>query len=197
MGSITITSGTLRGRRIQTPEGSQTRPLLTRLRKSLADILRPRLAQARLLDLFGGSGAIAFELLSNGAAAAVVVELTPKTAELIRLNARSLGVAQAVEVVQGDGIAAIEGLSRKKEAFDIVIVAPPYGLGLQQKAVAALARHPLIETRWGHYCAARGAGASGCAARWACPCAHAGAMAARCSTFMQQGASGVQPLQKA
>jgi len=145
MGSITITSGTLRGRRIQTPEGSQTRPLLTRLRKSLADILRPRLAQARLLDLFGGSGAIAFELLSNGAAAAVVVELAPKTAELISLNARSLGVAQSVEVVQGDGIAAIEGLSRKKEAFDIVIVAPPYGLGLQQKAVAALARHPLLK----------------------------------------------------
>ena len=145
MGVITITSGVLRGRRIQTPEGSETRPLLTRLRKSLADILRPRLAQARLLDLFGGSGAIAFELLSNGAAAAVVVELTPKTAELIRLNARSLGVAQAVEILQGDGVAALEGLARKKDAFDIIIVAPPYGLGLQQKAVAALARQPLLK----------------------------------------------------
>jgi 16S rRNA (guanine966-N2)-methyltransferase len=145
MGAVTITSGTLRGRRIQTPEGSQTRPLLTRLRKSLADILRPRLAQARLLDLFGGSGAIAFELLSNGAAAAVVVELTPKTAELIRLNARSLGVAQTVEVLQGDGIASLERLAGKKEAFDIVIVAPPYGLGLQQKAVEALACQPVLK----------------------------------------------------
>lgn len=145
MGSITITSGTLRGRRIQTPEGSQTRPLLTRLRKSLADILRPRLAQARVLDLFGGSGAIAFELLSNGAAAAVVVELTPKTASLIKLNAQALGVAQAVEVVQGDGVASLGSLARKKEAFDIVIVAPPYGLGLQQKAVAAFARHSLLK----------------------------------------------------
>ena len=50
-----------------------------------------------------------------------------------------------VEVVQGDGIAAIEGLSRKKEAFDIVIVAPPYGLGLQQKAIASLARYPILK----------------------------------------------------
>ena len=145
MGSITITSGSLRGRRIQTPEGAETRPLLTRLRKSLADILRPRLAGVRLVDLFGGSGAIAFELLSNGAASAVIVELNRKTAELVRTNARSLGLEAAVEVVDGDGVAAVQGLCRKKDAFDIIIVAPPYGLGLQQQAVAALARHRLLK----------------------------------------------------
>ena len=146
MGSITITSGTLRSRCIQTPEGRQTRPLLTRLRKSLADVLRPRLAQARLLDLFGGSGAIAFELLSNGAASAVIVELNPKTAELVRQNARSLGLEAAVEVVLGDGVAAMQGLAREKDSFDIIIVAPPYGLGLQQKAIDGLARQPLLKT---------------------------------------------------
>ena len=145
MGFITINSGSLRGRRIRTPEGSQTRPLLTRLRKSLADILRPRLAGVRLLDLFGGSGAIAFELLSNGAASAVIVELNPKTAELIRANARSLGLEASVEVVGCDGVAAVQGLGRKKDAFDIIIVAPPYGLGLQQQAVAALASHRLLK----------------------------------------------------
>ena len=146
MGAITITSGTLRGRRLKTPEGSQTRPLLTRLRKSLADILRPQLAQCRLLDLFGGSGAIAFELLSNGAAAAVIVELNAKTAGLIRENAKTLGIEAAVEVFQGDGIATLAALARKKDAFDIIIVAPPYGLGLQQKAIDSLARHPLLKT---------------------------------------------------
>ncbi len=145
MGSITITSGSFRGRRIQTPEGAETRPLLTRLRKSLADILRPRLAGVRLVDLFGGSGAIAFELLSNGAASAVIVELNRKTAELVRTNARSLGLEAAVEVVSGDGVAAVQGLCRKKDSFDIIIVAPPYGLGLQQQAVAALARHRLLK----------------------------------------------------
>ena len=145
MGSITITSGSLRGRRLKTPEGVETRPLLTRLRKSLADILRLRLAQSRLLDLFGGSGAIAFELLSNGAAAAVIVELNAKTAGLIRENAKTLGIEAAVEVFQGDGIATLDALARKKDTFDIIIVAPPYGLGLQQQAVAALARHRLLK----------------------------------------------------
>jgi len=145
VGFITITSGSLRGRRIQTPEGSQTRPLLTRLRKSLADILRPRLPDTRILDLFGGSGAIAFELLSNGAAAAVIVELSTKTAELIKTNARDLGIASAVEVAPGDGIAAVAALARKKDGFDIIIVAPPYGLGLQRTALAALASQPLLK----------------------------------------------------
>lgn len=144
MGFITITSGSLRGRRIQTPEGGQTRPLLTRLRKSLADILRPRLPGTRILDLFGGSGAIAFELLSNGAATAVIVELGLKTAELITTNARNLGIASSVQVLPGDGIAAVAALAGKKEGFDIIIVAPPYGLGLQHKAVAALAAHRIL-----------------------------------------------------
>ena len=146
MGSITITSGSLRGRRLKTPEGVETRPLLTRLRKSLADILRLRLAQSRLLDLFGGSGAIAFELLSNGAAAAVIVELNAKTAGLIRENAKTLGIEAAVEVFQGDGIATLDALARKKDTFDIIIVAPPYGLGLQQQAIDSLGRHPLLKT---------------------------------------------------
>jgi len=146
MGAITITAGTLRGRRLKTPEGSQTRPLLTRLRKSLADILRPRLAKSRLLDLFGGSGAIAFELLSNGAAAAVIVELNAKTAGLIRENAKMLGIEAAVEVFQGDGVATLAALARKKDSFDIIIIAPPYGLGLQQKAIDSLARQRLLKT---------------------------------------------------
>ena len=67
MGSIQIVSGTLRGRTILTPAEDTTRPLLSRLRKTLADILRPSLQGTAVLDLFGGSGAIAFELLSNGA----------------------------------------------------------------------------------------------------------------------------------
>ena len=144
MGIMHITSGRLRGRKVETPEGVETRPLLTRLRKSLADILRPGLQGARVLDLFGGSGAVAFELISNGAAEAVVVEKNPGTAELIRRNAGALGVGEDVEVLKGDGIQALSGLAGRGEKFDIVVVAPPYGLGLQQNAVDALGAHRVL-----------------------------------------------------
>lgn len=143
MGEIRITSGRFRGRKIATPEGDATRPLLTRLRKSLADILRPRLPGARLLDLFGGSGAIALELLSNGAKSAVIVELSPSAAKRVGENVQHLG-AQA-EVLVGDAIAAIERLAARGERFGLILVAPPYGQGLQARAMDALCVHPLHE----------------------------------------------------
>lgn len=144
MGTLRITSGRLRGRTVDTPEGVETRPLLTRLRKSLADILRPRLPGASILDLFGGSGAIAFELLSNGAARALVVELSSKASDLIRRNAAALGEADRVEVRAGDGLEVARALAERGETFDVVVVAPPYGRDLHRSALHVLDDHPLL-----------------------------------------------------
>lgn len=144
MGSLQIVSGTLRGRSIQTPAEDTTRPLLSRLRKTLADILRPRLQNAAVLDLFGGSGAIAFELLSNGASSAEIVELHPPAAALVRSNAERLGLQDRVQVHCGDALHMIDRLAESGRCFDIILVAPPYGQGLQQQAVRELACASLL-----------------------------------------------------
>ena len=144
MGVLHITSGRLKGRKLRSPEGTKTRPLLTRLRKSLADILRPRLAGARVLDLFGGSGAVGFELLSNGASSAVLVEISSATAELIRQNARDLNILADVKAFQGDGIEAVSRLAGQEEEFDVIVVAHPYGRGLQQSAIDELGAHRVL-----------------------------------------------------
>jgi 16S rRNA (guanine966-N2)-methyltransferase len=144
MGSVQIVSGTLRGRTVLTPSKKTTRPLLSRLRKTLADILRPNLQGARMLDLFGGSGAIAFELLSNGAESAEIVELHAPAAELIRRNAEHLGLQARVRVHCGDALQMIDRLAESSSCFDIILVAPPYGLGLQQQAVNRLASCSLL-----------------------------------------------------
>lgn len=143
-GGLRIASGSLRGRRVRTPPGQDTRPLLTRLRKALADILRPRLPGARVLDLFGGSGAIGFELLSNGAASAVFGERDEPTASLIRANASDLGVGPRVEVFAADALRLVGELSSRGARFDLVVVAPPYGQGLQALALEALDRGGLL-----------------------------------------------------
>jgi len=144
MGKIQIVSGELRGRSIQTPGEETTRPLLSRLRKTLADILRPRLPGASVLDLFGGSGAIAFELLSNGAARAEIVELHPPAAALVRTNAEHLGLQGRVQVYCGDALRMLARLAESERRFDIIVVAPPYGKCLQQQAVNALAPSGLL-----------------------------------------------------
>ena len=147
MGNVRIVSGKFKGRKITTPAGTSTRPLLSRLRKSLTDILRPNLSQARVLDLFGGSGAIAFEFLSNGAATAVIVEREPHTAQLIRNNAQALCLEKAVEVYTGDALAAITCFEQRGDAFDIIIVAPPYGHGLQHQTLQRLASSMLLDEK--------------------------------------------------
>ena len=144
MGWVRITSGRLKGRKVTTPAGAATRPLLTRLRKSLADILRPRLPGAGVLDLYGGSGAIVFELISNGAARAVVVEIHRRTAELIRRTAGELGLGAAVIVHHGDALEAVEALAGRGQKFDIIIIAPPYNRGLQPKTLDSLADGRLL-----------------------------------------------------
>ncbi len=145
MGAVTITSGVLRGRKIKTPPGSATRPLLTRLRKSLADMLRPVLPGTAVLDLFGGSGAIAFELISNGAASACIVELRRQTAELICSNARNLGIAGLITCHTGDGVAEAERLGKQHRRFDVIIIAPPYGLHLHERALEAVSAAQLLQ----------------------------------------------------
>lgn len=142
MGMVRITSGRLRGRAVETPDGEGTRPLLSRLRKSLADVLRPRLPDARVLDLFGGSGAVAFELLSNGAREATLVELDDDAARRIEANASRLGVRANVH--HGDALKTIPVLGRRGEQFDVVVVAPPYGTDLQQRALDALQDQRLL-----------------------------------------------------
>lgn len=139
---LRITSGRYRGRALSSPEGEGTRPLLTRLRKSLADILRPKIQGAKLLELFGGTGAISFELLSNGADEAHLVELDPKAAAIITANAKKLGAKATVAT--GDALKRIELLHRSDRTFDLVIVAPPYGKGLQKSAMDALAAFPIL-----------------------------------------------------
>lgn len=140
---LRITSGRYRGRSLISPEGEGTRPLLTRLRKSLADILRPRLQGAKLLELFGGTGAISFELISNGADEAHIIELDPSAAAIISENAKKLGAKAAVTT--GDAIKRIELLHRSGRSYDIVIVAPPYSKGLQAAAMEALAAHAVLK----------------------------------------------------
>lgn len=116
---------------------------MSRLRKSLADILRPKLQGTRVLDLFSGSGAICFELLSNGAESAVLIEKSPKSAAYIRKNALALG-AEA-KVIENDCLKVIPNLSGAGERFDVIIVAPPYGLELQSAAMKALVQNPLLK----------------------------------------------------
>ena len=118
-----IIGGTARGKTLVAPEGLDTRPTSDRLREALFNILAPRVPDARVLDLFGGTGALSAEALSRGAAYAAVVDLAPQAARAIRKNCDLKGVSGRAEVFECDWRKAV---GRLRGPFDIVFLDPPY-----------------------------------------------------------------------
>ena len=116
----------MRGRRIHAPRGERTRPTSGRLKKSLFDVLAGRLPGARVLDLYAGSGSLAFEALSRGASEAVAVERNRKACESIRRNALELRLAERVEVLAMAVSSALSKLRHRGDRFDVVFADPPY-----------------------------------------------------------------------
>lgn len=115
-----VSGGDLRGRRLAAPRGA--RPTTERVREAVFSILGG-VGGARVLDLFCGSGALAVEALSRGAASAVLVDTDPRAA---RANVEALDLGERATVVRAD---ACRWLDRASEgAFDLVLCDPPYGL---------------------------------------------------------------------
>lgn len=135
---IRIIAGTWRSRQLESPAGRCTRPTAGRTREALFSMLAARLGGFEglaVLDLFAGSGALALEALSRGAAEACLVETDPAAARASESNIRRLG-AEA-RVLRLDATR----LPPATRAFDLVLLDPPYGRGLADAALAsALAR---------------------------------------------------------
>ena len=86
-----IIAGELKGRRLKTPDWAGLRPTSDRLRETLFNILAPRIAGARVLDGYAGTGAVGIEALSRGAAHVTFVEQDRRAVQLIETNLRALG----------------------------------------------------------------------------------------------------------
>lgn len=129
---IRITGGELRGRKIPVPKGRDVRPTTDKVRLALGNMLAGEFDGARVLDLFAGTGSLAFEAASRGASEVVLVEKNRKYASLIRLAAESLGLDGRVKVVNTDAFRTSNILKEKGE-FDIIFMDPPYEMFFREK----------------------------------------------------------------
>jgi 16S rRNA (guanine(966)-N(2))-methyltransferase RsmD len=121
-----VSGGELRSREIHVPGGRAVRPTPGRVREALFSIVGERVRDARVLDLFAGTGAIGFEALSRGAAHATFVEAHASTAARIRDTAKRLGVADRATVVAATAERAARTLAGP---FDFVYADPPFAAG--------------------------------------------------------------------
>jgi pantetheine-phosphate adenylyltransferase len=138
-----VIGGSARGRRLQgPPSGAATRPTSDKVREALFNVLGPRVQGARVLDAFAGTGALGIEALSRGAAHATFVEASRALCETIGKNLAAAGFADRATVLCRDVRRAGAALGR--EPYDLVLIDPPYGLGLEAAAVEVLLRGELL-----------------------------------------------------
>ena len=121
-----IIAGSMRSRTIVAPKGTDTRPTLDRTRESLFNMISGDCREARVLDLYGGSGALALESISRGAQSAVVCDCSREAAKAIRQNIEMLKVADRVRFLFMQDLQAVALLGREKAQFDLVFLDPPY-----------------------------------------------------------------------
>jgi 16S rRNA (guanine966-N2)-methyltransferase len=142
-----IVGGRLKGRVLAAPSSRAIRPTSDRLRESIFDILEHRypghLADARVADLFAGSGALAIEALSRGARFALFVDSGAEARALLRANVEALGLGGVTRIWRAD--ATKLGSAPAAGAFALAFLDPPYGQGLAGPALAALVEGGWLE----------------------------------------------------
>jgi len=141
---LKIIGGKFSGRSIASVPGERTRPPLARVRGAVTNILKDYIPGAQVLDLFAGTGSYSIELLSRGAAFATMIDVSPKAISVLRKNVAKLGLEGCTQIIPGDALALIPRLSRQGRQYDIILSAPPYFTGLDQKSMDLLGVSPLL-----------------------------------------------------
>ena len=135
-----VVGGRLKGRNLASPVARDIRPTADRLRESVFNILVHAYddpsQDARVLDLFAGTGALGIEAVSRGAKFTLFVDNGAEARALLRNNVEALGLGGVTKVYRRD--ATDLGPAHPVEPFSLVFLDPPYGKGLAEKALASL-----------------------------------------------------------
>ena len=138
-----VISGSARGRRLKELPGLDTRPTTDKVKESVFNILQFEIEGRRVLDLFGGTGALALEALSRGAADAVLCDSSPDAAAIIAKNIEKTHMGDRCRLLRADYAVACRSLGSGR--FDLVFLDPPYAKRLVCPALRALLAADALE----------------------------------------------------
>lgn len=133
---VRVITGSARGRKLAAPEGLDTRPTTDKVKEAVCSALQFEFSGAKVLDLFAGSGQMAIEALSRGAAHAVLADADPRAIACITQNVRACGFSDRAVILKTDAVAFLQ---RCTEQFDIAFLDPPYHKDILQKILPLLA----------------------------------------------------------
>jgi 16S rRNA (guanine(966)-N(2))-methyltransferase RsmD len=139
-----VIGGTYRGRRLRTVSGLAVRPTSDRLRETLFNILAPRIAGSRFLDICAGSGAVGIEALSRGAIKVAFVERSRAACSVIDANLNALGTEGNTSTLNRDAASALKRLEQESARFDVIFFDPPYASEVYDQVMTQLGSGVLL-----------------------------------------------------
>jgi 16S rRNA (guanine966-N2)-methyltransferase len=151
-----ITGGRAARRVLKVPPGLDVRPTPDLVKQAIFNSLGTRVAGARVLELFAGTGALSLECLSRGATSALCIERSSRHAALIRENAAVAGCADMLQVRVQDVFTAVRQLAATGERFELVLADPPYGEKNIGRRSTSFAQQLLDDETLPHLCAPGG-----------------------------------------
>ena len=140
-----IIAGRWKGHGLKTVKGRHVRPTTDRVRESWFSALGPTVVDARVVDLFAGSGALGLEAASRGAAEVTLVERARGPARVIQANIDRLDAGDVCTLVTDD---VFRFLGRVDEPFDVALADPPYDSGEAKRLVELYRREPFAKELW-------------------------------------------------
>ena len=138
-----IISGKARGIKLNTLEGNETRPTAERVKEAIFSMLQFELEDREILDLFSGSGQMALEAISRGAAHAVIVEKSKKAISIIESNVEKTKLKDQCTVKNSDCFDFIRTNREKK--FDVIFIDPPYAAKLYEPVLKELKSNDMLK----------------------------------------------------
>ena len=130
-----ILRGKFAGRDLTSPNDFRVRPTAEHVRGALLDLLRADVKEARVLDLFAGTGALGLEALSRGATSADFVETRPASLHALRANVAALRVRDRTRIFKRDALPFAAALV--EDSYDVAFVDPPYGSRMLDRVIDA------------------------------------------------------------
>jgi 16S rRNA (guanine966-N2)-methyltransferase len=141
-----VITGRAKGRKLMSVPGDSTRPITDRAKSALFSILSNWIEGTRVLDLFGGTGAVGIECLSRGATYAHFVDNNRKAVDTMQANLAHCGFGREATVERNDSFTFLERY--RGEPFDFIFVAPPQYQDLWRKALQMIDERPSLTAEY-------------------------------------------------
>ena len=141
-----IIGGDFKRRLIQFPKTKKTRPVMDRVKETIFNVLGDAVSDAKVLDLFAGSGGFGLESLSRGAKTVYFVDRESTPCAVIRQNLDSLAIPRANSQICNMGVEqVIRKLHHWGIRFNLIFIDPPFNKGLIKKTLRLLERFDIVE----------------------------------------------------